>query len=148
MLNRRKALGLGVAACLLPARVLAATDVVMAVDGVALGGIDPLSYWLDGEPRLGDPTHRILWRDAMWHFADSDRLAAFERNPRGLSPAYGGYCAYALSQGIVVASDPEVFSMVENRLFLNQTHLIRQAWLSDVPGHVASADANWPQILG
>ena len=147
MLNRRTALGMGLAACVLPAQAIAATHEIMVTDGLALGGIDPMSYRLDGAPVAGDPAFRIMWRDEIWRFADKARLDAFERDPLAHSPAYGGYCAYALAKGSVAPSDPAIFDIVEGRLFLNQSARVRDLWLTDVPGHVAQADARWPQIL-
>lgn len=153
MFTRRKALLLaaGGGAVILaggwPRSALAAKPETFATDGVAINGIDPVAYFTDGAPVAGDPAHSTDWNGATWRFASADHRAMFDADPEAYAPKYGGYCAYAVAKGGTAPTDPEAWTIHENRLYLNFSTDVRSVWLEDVPGNVARADANWPGVL-
>ena len=61
-------------------------------------------------------------------------------------PAYGGYCAFGVSVGKKFVGDPEVWRLVDGRLYLNLDVEIQSQWLKDVPGRIASAERKWKSI--
>jgi hypothetical protein len=67
-------------------------------------------------------------------------------NPARYLPAYGGCCAYGVSNGYKVKTDPEAFRIVDGRLYLNYSRGVQKKWLADVPGFIRKADANWPNL--
>ena len=67
-------------------------------------------------------------------------------DPGAYAPAYGGFCAWALSQGYTAPTDPVAWRMVEGRLFLNYDRAIQRRWERDIPGFIALGDANWPRL--
>ena len=75
--------------------------------------------------------------------ANRDKFAA---NPAKYLPAYGGYCAFGVAKGAKFVGDPEVWRIVDDRLFLNLDVGIQEQWLADVPGHITAADGNWTRI--
>jgi hypothetical protein len=85
--------------------------------------------------------------DATWRFASAEHRELFAANPEKYAPAYGGYCAYAVSQGVTAPIDPEAWKVVDGRLYLNLDRDIQQIWEQDVPGYIAKADENWPKLL-
>lgn len=40
-------------------------------------------------------------------------------------------------------ADPEVWRIVEGKLYLNLDKSIRQKWQKDIPGYTKKGDANW-----
>ncbi|MEP0744805.1 MAG: YHS domain-containing (seleno)protein, partial [Anderseniella sp.] len=60
---------------------------------------------------------------------------------------YGGYCAWAVSQGYTASTDPDAWSIVDGKLYLNYSKSVQKNWEKDVPGHITSADKNWPTVL-
>ena len=64
-------------------------------NGVALEGYDPISYFTDGKPALGDPKIEATFNGALYHFISQEHRATFETDPTKYAPAYGGYCGYA-----------------------------------------------------
>lgn len=50
----------------------------------------------------------------------------FEVNPQKYLPAYGGYCAYGLGVGKKFVADPEVWKIVDGKLYLNLDKGIQQ----------------------
>ena len=147
-LDRRAAAALGLAAVLAPARGLAAEDAVFTDwFGHAIRGYDPVAYFTEGRPVEGLPAHELAWNGATWRFASAENLARFRADPEAYAPQYGGYCAWAVSQGYTASVDPEQWRIEDGRLYLNYDAEVQARWLRDVPGFIAAADANWPAVL-
>jgi hypothetical protein len=70
----------------------------------------------------------------------------FQKNSQRYVPVYGGYCAFGVSKGKKFIGDPEVWRIVDNRLYFNLDARIQDDWLKDIPGYIATADANWKKI--
>ncbi|WP_149536098.1 YHS domain-containing (seleno)protein [Siccirubricoccus phaeus] len=86
------------------------------------------------------------WGSARWRFASAANRAAFLADPVRYAPAYGGFCAYGMARGYTAPIDPEAFTVVNGRLYLNYSLAIRDAWSQDIPGEIARADAHWPRL--
>jgi YHS domain len=95
---------------------------------------------------LGDCTTQ--YKGATWRFASAENRAAFEADPAKYAPQYGGYCAYAVSQGNTAKAEPDAWTIHDGKLYLNYDKNVQARWEKDIPGYVAAADANWPGILG
>lgn len=139
-------------ALLLPCTVLAAdatnvsTGLTAAGGPLALHGYDAVSYFTDGAPRRGKAEHSTLWNGAVYRFSSAKHLEAFTADPERYAPQYGGFCAYGVSVGKKFDGDPEVFAIVDGKLYLNLNRSIQSTWEEDVPGNVAKAEREWPQI--
>jgi hypothetical protein len=83
---------------------------------------------------------------ASWRFASAQNLATFSANPEKFSPQYGGYCAWAVSQGYTASSDPEAWTIVDGKLYLNYSVAVMKDWLADRDRFIREANANWPGI--
>lgn len=127
---------------------MAATPDIYAIDGVALGGTDPVAYFDGNGPVAGSPDHTLVWRGVEWRFASADAMEAFEMNPEAYAPQYGGYCAYAVSRGYTATTDPDAWTLHDGKLYLNYSKPVRLLWSSDIPGNIAKGDENWPAVLG
>ena len=150
MLNRRAFLitaAAAPAALSLASPAFAMTPEIYAVDGVALEGYDPVAYFKEETDVKGSSAYSTSWKGAEWHFASAENLADFEADPEAFAPQYGGYCAYAVSKGYTAKTDADAWTIHDGKLYLNFNKSVRRRWLKDVPGHVASADANWPAVL-
>lgn len=134
------------AAASLPAAA-AEPPVFQGADGVAINGYDPVAYFTDKSPVEGLAEHALDWRGATWRFASAENLSMFEADPERFAPAYGGYCAYAVSGGYTASTSPRAWTVHEGRLFLNYNRAVRALWGRDIPFHVARADGNWPGVL-
>lgn len=126
---------------------LAATPEVYAEDGIAVDGTDVVGYFTQGEPVAGDAAITHDWMGATWRFSTEENRAAFAADPERYAPQYGGYCAYAVSEGYTASTVPEAWSIVDDKLYLNFSPRIQRRWSRDIPGRIAAADANWPGVL-
>ena len=117
------------------------------LSNVAVGGYDPVAYFTDGRPVRGSAEIRTMHQGFEYRFASAAHLAAFRANPARYLPQYGGYCAWAVSQGYTAAGNPRNWRIVDGKLYLNYNSEIQQRWERDIPGFIRSGDANWPRVL-
>jgi hypothetical protein len=118
------------------------------VKGVALAGYDPIGYFTDGKPVLGLPSITLQHQGAEWRFASEANRDAFKADPAKYAPQYGGYCAWAVSQGYTAKGDPNAWTIANGKLYLNYNKSVQKSWEKDIPGNVAKGDKNWPRVLG
>ena len=128
--------------------IFAATPQVFSEGGVAINGYDPVGYFTESEPVKGLADISFDWNGAAWRFASAANRDAFAADPAAYAPQYGGYCAYAVSQGYTASTDPDAWTVHDGKLYLNYSRRVRRIWLRDVAGHIVAADANWPSVLG
>ena len=114
---------------------------------VAVGGYDPVAYFKDGKPVRGDKAFSTRYMGAEFRFATKTNLDAFLKQPTAYAPQYGGYCAWAASQGYTAKGDPKYWKVVNGKLYLNYDGNVQKKWEADIPGFITKADMNWPQIL-
>ena len=113
----------------------------------AIRGYDPVAYFTDSKPVKGSDKFVHEWMGAKWKFASQDHLDKFKADPAKYAPQYGGYCAYGIAVGNVVKIEPDQWSVIDGKLFLNYDERVRSRWKQDVPGYKAEADAVFGQLL-
>ncbi|MEO9612371.1 MAG: YHS domain-containing (seleno)protein [Nitratireductor sp.] len=150
-MERRVILGLLAAAAagyLGPGAAFAADKVFTGlVAGVGAGGYDVVAYQSANAAIPGDPAIEASHEGVRYRFASARNRAAFQADPQKYLPRYGGYCAWAVSQGYTAKGDPEAWTVVDGRLYLNYSQSVRAQWSRNIAGNVAKADANWPAVL-
>lgn len=113
---------------------------------LAIHGYDTVAYFTDGAHRAGRADITGEHAAAVWRFASEPNLSRFLTSPERYVPAYGGYCAYGVSQGYLVKIDPEAWTILGDRLYLNYDLSVRDEWLRDPKRYIAIADRNWPTL--
>ena len=114
---------------------------------VAIKGYDPVAYFTMDKPVKGAKQHSLEWRGATWRFASEAHLKKFRSNPEKYAPQYGGYCAWAVSQGDTADIDPKQWHVVNDRLYLNYNASIQKKWLRNRDELIRKADGNWPGVI-
>jgi YHS domain-containing protein len=115
--------------------------------GLAVDGYDAVAYFTDGKPVKGAKEFTHEWQGATWRFASAAHRDAFAAEPETYAPQYGGYCAWAVSQDYTADADPEAWTVVDGKLYLNYSAKVQATWGLDKAGNIAKADANWPAVL-
>ncbi|MEM0921687.1 MAG: YHS domain-containing (seleno)protein [Pseudomonadota bacterium] len=115
--------------------------------GVALKGYDPVAYHLAGEAVLGDPALELEWKGAKWHFANAANRTRFQADPERWAPQYGGYCAWAIVEDRFAPINPEIFKVVDGKLYLNLNMRVHNLWLEKMDSFITQADEKWPDVL-
>lgn len=96
----------------------------------------------------GLPEFEYVWRGARWRFAGAANLETFSHDPEKYVPEYGGYCAYAVSQGKVADIDPDAWTVLEGKLYLNLNKDVQKLGEKDTKKHIEKTDQNWPRMSG
>ncbi len=114
---------------------------------VAVGGYDPVAYFTENKPVKGDSRFAHEYAGTQWHFTSAANRDAFIAEPRRYAPQYGGYCAWAVSEGGTASADPKLWKIVDGKLYLNYDAGVQKKWELDIAGHIRKADQNWPGVL-
>lgn len=138
-------------AALSPALATAAPASAPAVNvdsaGLAMRGYDPVAFFTEGKPAVGNAAHRVEWNGATWQFASAQSLAAFQASPERFAPQFGGYCAWAVSQHYLAPGDPNFWKIVDGKLYLNANARAKELWEADQADAIARGHTNWPTVL-
>ncbi|MGB0694079.1 MAG: YHS domain-containing (seleno)protein [Rhodospirillaceae bacterium] len=116
--------------------------------GNAIRGYDPVAYFTEGKAVEGSEDLELDWDGATWRFASAENLAAFKADPTKYAPQFGGYCAWAVSQGYTASIDPEAWDIVNGKLYLNYSTGIQKKWQQNRDANIAAGERNWPAALG
>ena len=128
------------------ARPALAGEAQFQVGGVALGGYDPVSYFRKQAVERGNPAYRHRHNDTTWYFSSELHRDLFAEDPGQYAPQYGGFCAYAVSQGQLVPVDPYAWTIHAGRLYLNFSTRVRTVWRADLDRYLELAADNWEQL--
>lgn len=122
---------------------------VFTANGYAIRGYDPVAYFALGRPVVGDDAFTARWNGAVWRFASAANRDAFLAEPEAFAPQYGGFCAWAVAaKGELYSTQPENWSIVDGKLYLNFNDAIQATWETDIPGFIAAGDRRWPAVAG
>lgn len=117
-----------------------------ARNGLAIDGYDPVAYFVGSTPVKGLADFEYEWNGTRYRFASAANRDRFVQEPARYVPQYGGFCAFAVSRGYTADIDPEAWSVVNGRLYLNYSKRVQRMWQEDVPGNIKKADENWPKL--
>ena len=145
-ITRRLVLTLGMVAAL-PVFAASKSDPINKDgSGVAIKGYDPVAYFTQSKPVKGSSAFTYQWMNATWWFASAEDRDAFKSTPEKYAPQYGGYCAYGVSQGHTAPIDPEAWTIVQGKLYLNYSRGVKKTWSEAIPKHIEQANRNWPGL--
>jgi hypothetical protein len=140
------AMGLGLGS----APIWAATTELVVVNrftGLAIDGFDPVAYFADGSAKIGRPELEIRYAGATWRFHNVGNHAAFAANPAVYSPRFGGYDPTAVARGAGTAGNPEIWLILEKRLYLFFGNEARDAFIENHERAIEAAERRWPEVL-
>lgn len=137
--------GAGLAA--IPAAAADKDPVFTTRGNLAIRGYDPVAYFTEGKAVKGDKDFTLGWQGADWRFASDENRTRFAADPEKYAPRYGGYCAWAVSRNYTASTDPDAFTIVGDKLYLNYSRRVMRQWLEDRDANIESADGNWPAVL-
>jgi hypothetical protein len=147
---RRHLVAVSLLACL-PAMPVHAADKPVYTgffSRLAVSGYDTVAYFTEHKALKGDSRFVAEVAGAQWQFVSAANRDAFIADPKRYAPQYGGYCAWAVAQGDTASSDPTLWKIVDDKLYLNYDAAVQKKWEGDIAGNILKADRNWPSVLG
>jgi len=117
----------------------------LSLSNEAIDGFDAVAYWQSGEPTQGSRAYSYEWRDAVWLFSSEANLQKFEAAPERYAPAFGGYCAYAMTRGIKAEIHPYFFKIEDKKLIFFFSAESRDKFAAN-PQALQQAEGEWSAI--
>jgi hypothetical protein len=114
----------------------------------AIKGYDTVAYFKDGKALKGSESFTFQWHDMTWHFLSEENRGLFAASPEKYAPQYDGYCAWAMTEARKAHTDPELWMIVDGKLYLNCNKAAYENWIRDIPGNIKKADTNWIKFYG
>ncbi|MDP5220263.1 YHS domain-containing (seleno)protein [Ruegeria sp. 2205SS24-7] len=123
--------------------------------GFAVSGYDVVAYrdlpqaavgQSQPEGVKGSTEFTAEYNGATFAFANAENRDKFQSNPAYYAPQYDGHCAYGVSRGGKVPGNPNLWRIVDDKLYLNITPNVVTFWEENIPGNIDLAQGNWPGI--
>ncbi len=112
-------------------------------NAVAAHGYDVVAYFTDSKPVKGSSQFVQEWMGNKWLFASDEHRAQFAANPEKYAPQYGGYCAWAVGHNYTADTDPEAWSIVDGKLYLNYNKSVQGKWTPERSKWIEEGNRNW-----
>lgn len=112
-------------------------------NGIAIQGYDPVAYFESNKPVQGNKEITANYQDAVYYFSSKENKETFLKNPSSYIPQYGGFCAYGMSEGYEAPIQPEAFTIVDNKLYLNYNLKVKATWVNEKDNRIEKANKNW-----
>jgi hypothetical protein len=116
------------------------------IHDLAIKGYDAVAYFTIGKALQGNEAFTFYWHDMTWNFSNKENMVLFAANPEKYAPQYDGYCAWAMTEGQKAETDPEVWKIVDGKLYLSCSSSAYEKWSKDVPGNIKRADKYWLKL--
>lgn len=75
-------------------------------------------------------------------------MEAFKANSEKYAPQYGGFCAYGTSEGHKAPTQPDAWTIVNDKLYFNYNKDVKVLWNKNQSERIKKADENWIEIKG
>jgi YHS domain-containing protein len=121
---------------------------VFVKSDAAIRGYDPVAYFIVGKPVKGNKQFSVSYKGVAWNFSSKQNAELFNANPEKYAPQYGGYCAYGLADGHKAPTDPDAWTIVNGKLYLNYDKDVQGLWTKKQKEYIIAADKNWPSVKG
>jgi YHS domain-containing protein len=118
------------------------------VDNLAIKGYDTVAYFKDGKALKGNESFTSQWHNMTWYFSTKENRDLFAASPEKYAPQYDGYCAWAMTESRKAITDPEVWKIVNGKLYLQCSPAALEKWSKDIPGNIKKADEIWLKFFG
>jgi YHS domain-containing protein len=115
-------------------------------DRLALKGYDPVAYFTEKRPMVGNSQYQYEWDGALYRFASAKHLDLFKADPDHYLPQYNNWCAASVAKGQKVYGNPEWWLVVDGRLYLFGKPIGPDLMSKDPAAMKNKADENWPKV--
>lgn len=123
--------------------------------GFAVSGYDVVAYFdLDQAPVgkaqqaavPGKKSITVEYNGATFAFSSEENKKRFVSDPEAFVPQYDGHCAYGVAKGGKVPGNPNLWRIVDGKLYLNITPNVVGFWEEDISGNLKTSEKNWVNL--
>ena len=115
-------------------------------ENVAVKGFDTVAFFTAERAVEGNPQYSFIWNGAKWYFSSAENMEKFKAAPDAYAPQFGGYCAWAVSKGYTADGDPNVWKIVDGKLYLNYNQQVKEKWEADEQQRIEEGKRNWEEF--
>lgn len=115
-------------------------------NGVAIQGYDPVAYFESNKAIEGKKECNTKYKEAIYYFSSENNKALFLKNPDKYVPQFGGFCAYGVSENHNSPTQPEAFTIVDDKLYLNYNLKVKEFWSKNRDARIIKANENWETL--
>jgi len=126
--------------------VFAQEKAIYEKNGSAINGYDPVAYFTENKAVEGKDDYNFVWNETKWLFSSQANLDAFKANPTKYAPQFGGFCAFGVSENHKSPTDPNAWTIVDDKLYLNYSNKVKELWSKDIPARIKKANDYWPML--
>ena len=112
-------------------------------DGIAIKGYDPVAFFILQKAAEGTDSYTTEWSGSKWKFISQANKDSFITNPLKYVPQYGGFCAFGASENHKAPTDPNAWTVINNKLYLNYSNKVKEMWIKDTANRIKAADEYW-----
>jgi YHS domain-containing protein len=112
----------------------------------AIEGYDPVAYFIEHKPVRGSANYTTKYEGKFFLFSNAADKAEFEKHPDKYLPQYGGWCSFGVAMGKKFYADPTVWTVANDKLYLNSSKNIQEKWSAKRNQMIQDADQNWVDI--
>lgn len=150
-----KAIVIAIAVTLGSSLAAYAGDQFVDKTGFAVSGYDVVAYSnLDQAPAGSEQPAAVPgkaditaeYNGATFAFATVENRDEFLKDPAEYAPQYDGHCAYGVAQNNKVPANPNLWRIVDDKLYLNISREYAERWETDIPGYLKTSEGNWPDL--
>lgn len=113
---------------------------------IALQGYDPVAFHTVGKAMKGNPTILAEYSGYKFVFSSEENKAAFEKQVQKFLPAFGGYCAFGVSIGVLFPVEIDTWEIIDGRLVLQYSSDIKRMFEEDKAENIRKANENWAKM--
>ena len=114
--------------------------------GIAIGGFDPLSYFIYNEPRVGRADNEYALNGLTWRFVNPGNRDAFAEAVSVYAPAFGGYDVVGVARGVLTEGNPVIWEIHDRQLLFFYSPAHKELFGHDSANYLAKARENWPAL--
>lgn len=119
---------------------------VFIKNGKAIDGYDVVDFHISKKATKGDDAFVTKWNGADWYFNNMQNLNLFVTSPEKYAPAFGGYCAYGLSQGHKAPTIVDTWTIIKDTLYFNYNLKVKERWMVKTDSLIQVGQKNWDSI--
>jgi len=123
--------------------------------GYAVSGYDVVAYFGLTQNPVGQSQPAAVagktsitadYNGAKFAFSSEANRDTFLADPAKYAPQYDGHCAYGVAKGGKVPGNPNLWRIVDGKLYLNITKNVVTFWEEDIPGNLTKSENNWASL--
>lgn len=118
----------------------------IGTNDLAIKGYDPVAYFTMDKAVEGSAKFTATHDGAIYRFSSEKNRDLFKADADKYAPQFGGYCAMGVALNKKLDVDPSAFYIKEDKLYLNLNKDVQKKWLTDIPGHLKTANRVWRGI--